>query len=56
MNQNMHSWIATLLGVVTVRFIIQWRRFNEKESNWLQFIIDMVVIVICFGIWLCKIS
>jgi len=56
MNQNMHSWIATVLSVLTVKFIIHWRKSSEHEFAWLMFIIDMIVTFTLFGIWLYQIS
>ena len=45
MNQNMHTLIATALGILTVKFITQWYKFNETNNKfgWILFIVDVVV-------------
>ncbi len=56
MNQDMHTWIAIVLSVLTVKLIVHWHRFSEHELPWLMFIIDMIVTFTLFGIWLYQIS
>ncbi|MCX5923486.1 MAG: hypothetical protein NTU89_02865 [Candidatus Dependentiae bacterium] len=48
MNQNMNTWIATALGVITVKFIIQWHNFNKIENDFdlLIYIVDVAGTII----------
>jgi len=41
----MHTLIATALGILTVKFITQWYKFNETNNKfgWILFIVDVVV-------------
>jgi hypothetical protein len=47
MNQNMHTWIATALGVLTVKIIFQKHKFNET----IVFVLDLAVPIIYLGVW-----
>ncbi len=53
MNQNMHNWIAAALGILTVKFIVQWHKFNkiDNDVDFILCIVDVVATFIFLGIW-----
>lgn len=48
MTQNMHTWIATALGFLTVKFIVQWHKFNQIDNDFdfIIFIIDVIATIL----------
>lgn len=55
MTQNMHTWIATALGLLTVKFIVQWHKFNEIENDFdlIIFIVDVIATIITLSVLFC---
>lgn len=52
MNQNMHNWVATALGILTVKFIVQWHKFNKIDNDFdlVIFVVDVVATCILLGV------
>ena len=53
MNQNMHNWIAMVLGVLTVKFITYWHNFKKKENqvDLIIFIVDLTSTLMFLVFW-----
>ena len=55
MTQNMHTFVATALSILTVQFIIQKRRFDEfknmSEFELIIFYIEIIVPIIFLSAW-----
>lgn len=58
MNQNMHNWIASALGVLTVHAMIVWPKFKEVETEheMISFFVQFISPFIFLSIWYCFIS
>jgi hypothetical protein len=60
MNQNMHTWIATLLVILTIKIFFPQYQFHklkiEDEDKSIMFIVNWVAPFISFSIWLYLIS
>ncbi|MBI2344456.1 hypothetical protein HYV10_00080 [Candidatus Dependentiae bacterium] len=52
MNQNMHNWIAIVLGILTVKFITHRHRFNEikNEVDLIVFIVDITATIMFLAV------
>jgi hypothetical protein len=57
MNQDMHSWIAMLLVLITINFLRRDAVFEiEGEHSYIIICIQIIMPAIFFGIWLYRIS
>lgn len=58
MNQNMHTWIATLLVVLTIKIFFPQYQFHklENEDEFIMFMINWVAPFVSFSIWFYLIS
>jgi hypothetical protein len=58
MNQNMHNWIASALGVLTVQALVLWPKFKEvkTEHEFIIFFVQFISPFIFLGVWYCFIS
>jgi|GEM_PF-1019964 len=53
MNQEMHTWIATFLIVLTIKIFFpkqQFHKFNNKDIS-INFIVNWVAPIISFSVW-----
>ena len=57
MNQNMHTWIATALGVLTVQAMLVWPKVKKVkiEQEMIIFFVQFMSPFIFLGIWYCLI-
>ncbi len=58
MNQNMHTWIATSLSVLTVQALIVWPKFKEVETEheFIIFFVQFISPFVFLSVWYCFIS
>jgi len=54
MNQNMHSWIAMVLIILTVKLLMPQHKFSAitNEFDLILFILDWVAPIIFLSLWL----
>jgi len=53
-NQDMHTWIAMALIILTIKVLFPQRKFNEitNEFDSILFTLDWISPIIFLGIWL----
>jgi|GEM_PF-2134969 len=51
MNQEMHTWIATVLSVLTTLSILHWHKLKKTDNigKLIIFILYFVPAIICLG-------
>jgi len=58
MTQEMHTWIATALVVITVNFFLSQHKFNkvDNKNKLIAFFVDWIGILVFLSILLYRIS
>ncbi len=54
MNQNMHTWIATALVILTIKLLFPQHKLNAitNEFDLILFVLDWIAPIIFLSVWL----